>query len=133
MSSEFVGAGWAFPIRTDSAGGIALVSGVREIEESMELILRTAPGERPMRPDFGCRIHDEIFAAVRPATIGRIAQDVREALARWEPRIGVTEVTISVDPNEASLLYIDISYTIRSTNDRRNLVFPYYTIPQEAE
>jgi phage baseplate assembly protein W len=133
MTDDFVGVGWAFPLRTDAAGGIALVSKGREIDESIRLILGTAPGERPMRPEFGCRIHDEVFAGIGAGSAGRIAQDVRDALARWEPRIEVTDVDVSLDREDASILYIEISYTISTTNDRRNLVFPFYTIPEEAE
>ena len=132
MSNEFIGVGWAFPLRTDSTGGIALVSREREIEEAIRLILGTAPGERPMRPEFGCRIHDEVFAEADNATAGRIATDVRDALRRWEPRIAVEEVVVTLDPTDPSTLFIDVRYTIRSTNDRRNLVFPFYTIPAEV-
>ncbi len=132
MSDEFIGAGWAFPLRTDATGGIALVSREREIEESIRLILGTAPGERPMRPEFGCRIHDEVFAEADAATAGRLATAVRAALRRWEPRIALEEVVVTLDPVEPSTLYIDVRYTIKSTNDRRNLVFPFYTIPAEV-
>ena len=132
MSDEFIGAGWAFPLRTDATGGIALVTREREIEQSILLILGTAPGERPMRPEFGCRIHDEVFAAADAATAGRIASDVRASLRRWEPRIRVEEVIVSADPDEPSTLYIDVRYSVKATNDRRNLVFPFYTIPAEV-
>ena len=132
MSDEFIGAGWAFPLRTDATGGIALVTREREIEQSILLILGTAPGERPMRPEFGCRIHDEVFAEADAATAGRIASDVRESLRRWEPRIRVEEVIVSADPDEPSTLYIDVRYSVKATNDRRNLVFPFYTIPAEV-
>lgn len=132
MSDEFIGAGWAFPLRTDATGAIALVEREREIEESVRLILGTAPGERPMRPEFGCRIHDEVFAGADPATAGRVASDVREALRRWEPRIVVHDVTVTLDADDPAVLYIDVRYSIRSTNDRRNLVFPFYTIPTEV-
>lgn len=132
MSDEFIGAGWAFPLRTDATGGIALVAREREIEESIRLILGTAPGERPMRPEFGCRIHDEVFAEADAATAGRISIDVRAALRRWEPRITVEEVVVTLDPDDPSTLYIDVRYTVKSTNDRRNLVFPFYTLPAEV-
>jgi len=132
MSDEFIGAGWAFPLRTDATGAIALVSREREVEESIRLILGTAPGERPMRPEFGCRIHDEVFAEADAATAGRIAADVRTALRRWEPRVSVDEVIVTADADEPSTLYIDVRYSVRSTNDRRNLVFPFYTIPAEV-
>jgi hypothetical protein len=131
MSEEFIGKGIAFPLRIDATGGLAVVEREREIEEAIRLILATSEGERPMRPDFGCRIHDYIFASPDPATGDRIAYEVRASLRRWEPRIEVLSVEVSPDPGEASTLFIDISYSIRGTNDPRNLVFPFYTIPDE--
>ena len=131
VNDEFIGAGWAFPLRTDATGGIALVSREREIEESIRLVLGTATGERPMRPEFGCAIHDEVFAPGNAATFGRIAADVRSSLRRWEPRIAVQEVEVSPDEDDASTLYIDIRYSVGSSNDPRNLVFPFYVIPAE--
>jgi hypothetical protein len=128
---DFIGAGWAFPLATDATGGIALVVREREIEEAIRLILATAPGERPMRPEFGCRVHDHVFAPINASTAGAIARDVRYALELWEPRIDVQEVLISFDQADLGTLFIDIHYTIRSTNDTRNLVFPFYVIPEE--
>jgi phage baseplate assembly protein W len=129
MSDVFVGSGLAFPMRVGPTGGIALVVRDEEIAESMRLILGTSPGERPMRPDFGCPIHDHVFAPADAATIGMIGFEVRNSLARWEPRIEVTEVVVTQDESQPSLLYIDITYLIRDTNDPRNLVFPFYVIP----
>lgn len=129
MSEEFVGRGWAFPLRTDATGGIALVSREREIEEAIRLVIGTSPGERPMRPEFGCRIHDYVFASADGATASAISAEVKAALRRWEPRIDVDEVTVSFDARDAAVMYIDIRYAIRRTNDRRNLVFPFYVIP----
>ncbi|BFO14754.1 hypothetical protein SHKM778_11420 [Streptomyces sp. KM77-8] len=131
MSERFIGRGWGFPLRVGPTGGIALVEREREIEEAIRLVLGTAPGERPMRPEFGCGIHDYVFAPGDGATAGRIAQRVREALERWEPRIAVDDVVVAFDAVEDGTLYIDVHYTLRSTNDRRNLVFPFYTIPSE--
>ena len=132
MSNEFIGAGWAFPLRTDATGGIALVRHEREIEESIRLILGTAFGERPMRPEFGCGIHDYIFAPTDATTAGRIAYEVRASLRRWEPRIDVVDVIVDVAPDDQALLYIDVRYTISNSNDPRNLVFPFYVIPAES-
>lgn len=129
MGQQFVGSGWAFPMRTAASGGIALVSGDREIEESMRLVLATAPGERPMRPEFGCAVHELVFAPVNASTVGRIQYAVRQCLDRWEPRIAVTDVAVSVDTGDTSILYIDVRYTIRGTNNPRSLVFPFYVIP----
>ncbi len=131
VSEEFVGRGLAFPLRTDPTGRITLVTNHREIEQSIRLILGTAPGERPMRPEFGCAIHDQIFGGVDADTAGRVAIMVEEALERWEPRIGVTRVEVTFG-DDASLIYIDVHYSVGDTNDPRNLVFPFYTIPPEA-
>ncbi|GLZ42714.1 GPW/gp25 family protein [Actinokineospora sp. NBRC 105648] len=129
MSERFIGRGWAFPGGVGPTGGIAMVEHEREIEQAIRLILGTAPGERPMRPEFGCGIHDFVFAPSDGATAGRIAAEVRAALERWEPRITVSDVLVSFDTADAGVLYIDIRYTIRARNDPRNLVFPFYTIP----
>jgi phage baseplate assembly protein W len=129
VTTDFVGAGWSFPVRTDPTGSIALVRRDRELQEAIRLILGTSPGERPMRPEFGCRIAEHVFGVADAGTAGQIAEDVRTALDRWEPRIDVDEVSIAFDRVEAGTLYIDVHYTVRDTNDVRNLVFPFYAIP----
>jgi phage baseplate assembly protein W len=131
VNEEFIGRGWAFPLRTDATGGIALVSREREIEEAIRLILGTTPGERPMRPEFGCRIHEYIFGLADGATANAIAAEVRRSLRRWEPRIDVQDVVVTFDALDQTLLYIDVRYAIQQTNDSRNLVFPFYVIPGE--
>src|SRR4029077_3321265 len=132
MSEEFIGSGWAFPMRTDATGRIALVSREQEIEESMRLILGTAIGERPMRPEFGCEIHDYVLESADAETAARVAAAVRASLRRWEPRIEVRDVIASFDTEDSSTIYIDIRYTVGETNDPRNLVFPFYVIPAES-
>lgn len=131
MAEEFIGRGWGFPLSTTANGSIALASGDREIEEAIRLILSTSFGERPMRPEFGCGIHDHVFASADATTAGVIIYEVRRALDRWEPRIVVQDVVVSFDRVAAGMLYIDIHYAKRGSNDPRNLVFPFYTIPEE--
>jgi uncharacterized protein len=133
VGQEFIGAGWAFPLRTDRTGSIALVRDQREIEESIHLILATSPGERPMRPEFGCSVHDYVFAPADAATAGDISYAVRVALNRWEPRITLEDVVVHFDGADEGVLLIDVKYTIRGTNDPRNLVFPFYVIPRNSE
>jgi phage baseplate assembly protein W len=132
MASEFIGAGWAFPLRMDATGRVALVAGEEELEEAIRLIIGTAYGERPMRPDFGCGIHDVVFGSADAATAGRVAFEVRSSLARWEPRIEILGIEVTFDEADRSVLYIDIRYRATSTNDPRNLVFPFYMIPAET-
>jgi uncharacterized protein len=131
MSDFFVGRGIAYPMRVGPTGGIALASRDEEIAESMRLILGTSPGERPMRPEFGCPIHEHIFAPSDATTTGLIAFEVRNSLQRWEPRIDVHDVVVTAAEDQPALLFIDVTYSIRDANDRRNLVFPFYVIPNE--
>lgn len=132
-AAAFVGRGLAFPLRTDATGRLALVEDRTEIEEAIHLVVRTAPGERPMRPDFGCRIHDHLFDSINETTVGTVAFDVEQAITRWEPRVDVEAVEVFADPEEASLLYIQVVYRVKHNNDERNLVFPFYTIPNAED
>lgn len=131
-SQDFIGAGWAFPLGVGPQGGIALVRREVELEQAMRLILSTYPGERPMRPLFGSRIRDFVFRPVNMETIAELTRAVRDALVQWEPRVDVQNVIITPDAAEHSTLYIDIQYRPKDTNDRRNLVFPFYTIPEDG-
>jgi phage baseplate assembly protein W len=127
MAEEFVGTGVAFPVRTDASGSLALVSGETEIRESIRLILGTAFGERPMRPEFGCGIHDLVFAP----SDARTAYEVRQSIERWEPRIALHDVDVTFDDADTGTMLIALTYAVRGTNDPRNLVFPFYTLPAE--
>ncbi len=118
-------------MRTTAGGDVALVAGEREIEEAMRLILETARMERPMRPEFGCGIHDYVFDGVDPTTLVRIAHEVRSSLERWEPRVDIEDVTATADDLEHEVVNIRVLYSIKGANDPRNLVFPFYVIPQE--
>jgi phage baseplate assembly protein W len=131
MTEDFVGRGVAFPLRCDAQGRLALVDRDQELAESIRIILGTSPGERPMRPHFGCAIHQYVFAPADASTAGRIAHEVRVALEQWEPRIDVLDVVVEGDGDDPALLFIDIRYQQRDTNDPRNLVFPFYVIPTE--
>jgi phage baseplate assembly protein W len=131
VSAQFIGAGWAFPLRTDATGSIALVTKDREIAEAIRLVLATSPGERPMRPEFGSRLAEYVFAPANATTAGQLANEVRVALERWEPRIDVTDVDIGFEAAASGIVYLDVHYQIRGVNDPRNLVFPFYIIPEE--
>lgn len=131
MAEAFVGSGLSFPLRTTASGAVALVSHDQELAESIRLILGTAYGERPMRPEFGCGIHNLVFAPSNSTTAGQAAYEVRRSLARWEPRVDVEDVVVGYDPGNTALMYVSISYKVKGGNDPRNLVFPFYTIPPE--
>lgn len=131
MAESFVGRGWRYPLGTDAAGGIAMASEDRQIEQAMRLILATAKGERPMRPEFGCGVHDFVFAPANATTAGRIAVEVERSLTFWEPRIDVKSVDVSIDAVAGNTLYINIIYEKKGSYDPRSLVFPFYVIPEE--
>jgi len=129
---DFLGVGWAFPVGVDARGRIALARQERDIEDAIRIILLTPKGQRVMRPEFGCQIHDLMFAPNDATTAGLAAYYVEEALGMWEPRIHVKEVNARPDPENQGRLLIDISYEVKATHDSRSLVFPFYRIPEEA-
>ena len=131
MAEDYIGRGWRYPLGTDASGSIALNSNDQELEQAIRLILTTAPGERPMRPRFGCGIHDFVFAPADANTAGRLSVEVKRALTFWEPRIEVKSVDVSVDQYARNTLYINILYEKKGSYDPRNLVFPFYLIPEE--
>jgi uncharacterized protein len=127
MNNDFFGIGWQFPVsKTDPGNQIAMARYEESIRQAIWIILGTAPGERVMRSDFGCGIHDLVFAVNRASTAGQAANQVRAALIRWEPRIDVLNVSAASDPGDATLLLIEIEYRVRTTNNRFNLVYPFY-------
>jgi phage baseplate assembly protein W len=129
--TEIIGSGLAFPLQVDRRGGIALARDETDIEQAIELILGTAPGERPMRPEFGCGVHDFVFDSIDASTVGKMEEAIRDALDRWEPRVIVQTVEFDLDHVGEGRLVIDIGYRVRVTNTMRNLVYPFYVIPAE--
>lgn len=128
---DFLGRGWAFPIRISPTGGIALSAHTYDINEAIKIILSTAKGERHMRPEFGCAIHDLVFAPNNATTAGLVKTYITEAIGWWEPRVILLDVIVSTDPDERNRLLIDVYYKIRATNEPRNLVYPFYLIHPE--
>jgi uncharacterized protein len=123
----FLGLGWNFPVSLDDNGQVRLARDAEEgIRQSIWTILGTSPGERVMRPGFGCGINDMVFGAANAATATAAAAAVREALALWEPRIDVLDVRAAADPAQPGVLNVEISYQVRSNNSRFNLVYPFY-------
>jgi uncharacterized protein len=129
--SGVLGTGLAFPLSVDRRGAIALATGEEDVEQAIRIILGTSPGERPMRPEFGCRVHDYVFDVVDGETLGRMEGEVRSALARWEPRIEVDGIAFDTGQAALGRLEILIAYRVRSTQTVRNLVYPFYIVPAE--
>ncbi len=131
--SDFIGRGISFPLRVDQSGSIAMTAGVTDLDSSIRMVLSTAPGERLMRPQFGCRIWEQLFEPINANTLGLMSEAVREAIARWEPRVTVSDVRVEPAPSSHGEVRIHVDYVVRATNDRRNLVYPFYVIPREDE
>jgi len=125
MLADFLGKGWKFPVHQNEKQHVAISYGEESIRDSIWIILATAPGERVMRPDFGCGLHHLVFAVNEAATLGQVKKKVREALAKWEPRIDVLDVDTEVR-GRGEVLLINVHYRVRSTNNFFNLVYPFY-------
>jgi phage baseplate assembly protein W len=142
VGREILGVGWHFPVRVDTSngahnsavgrasGGIALARHETDIEQAVRIILSTRPGERRMRPAFGCRIHELLFDPINARTFGLVRRFVTEALERWEPRIEVQEVEVDHTGAEGTI-DISVVYEIRATKEERSLVYPFYVIDEE--
>ncbi len=124
--NKIIGSGFAFPMQIDALGGAELSSDDENIRQSMMCIIGTAPGERMMRPTFGCAIHDILFEPNTAVTAAKIEYEVKRSLTEFEPRIGDVEVSANPDDSEQSRMNVTISYTIRKTNTKANLVYPFY-------
>lgn len=128
---DYIGQGLAFPLQISQQGGLALAKGFHDIEQAIRIILGTSPGERMMRPEFGCRIHELIFAPNNASTRRLIAHYVELALDRWEPRIEVREINAVTDPARDGGLLIEIIYRIKDTYDQRSIVYPFFLQEEE--
>ncbi|MBZ0116957.1 MAG: GPW/gp25 family protein [Sandaracinaceae bacterium] len=121
-----LGRGWAFPIRVGPRGGLEWSEGDKSVQESLFLLLGTAPGERIHRPELGCGIHDLVFAPNNPATRAEIQRRIRRSILRYEPRIDLGRVDVTPDPERPEVLLIRIDYRIRGHNARGNVVYPFF-------
>ncbi|GAA5514566.1 hypothetical protein Dcar01_03322 [Deinococcus carri] len=130
--SEHLGTGWAFPVATNARGRVALVGGVRAVEQSILMILMTPKGQRVMRPEYGCQIHELLFAPNDASTLGLASYYVHEALTAWEPRIELLGVDADVDEHYPERIVLGIRYRILEDHVEHSLVFPFYRLPLES-
>ena len=128
-SKDFLGRGFAFPPRIDSATGkFVMADSEEDIRQSIYIILMTRTKERAMLPDFGCNLHEYIFELPDSTFEVSIASEVREALMKYEPRVINVDVSVDTKELQNGKVYLNISYTVRATNNPNNLVFPYYVM-----
>ncbi len=123
---SFLGRGFNFPFKVDRKGGIATSAFEENVEQAIQIIIGTAPGERQMRPSFGCKIHDLVFAPANLNTCTLAAQYVKESLVRHEPRVKGIEVECTLDEFETNRLNLRVKYTVRASNNHFNMVYPFY-------
>ncbi len=126
MAKDFLGIGWKYPVKAGFDRKIAMSQYEEDIKEAIWIILATAKGERVMRSDFGCGVHDLVFAPINTATVNLVQNSVQEALTLWEPRIELMNVEVSTEQADEGKLPISIDYRVRVTNNRFNLVYPFY-------
>lgn len=122
----FLGQGFAFPLAVTPHGRLAMARAEAKIEQSIWLILSTSLGERVMRPQYGCGIHDLVFEPNNPTTVARLVDQVRRALVAQEPRIAVLDVTAETSASQPSLLLIHVDYRINENNAIANMVYPFF-------
>jgi phage baseplate assembly protein W len=133
VNKDYLGKGWRFPVDLDRTGSVSTSQFEESIRDSIYIIIGTAPGERIMRPSFGCDIHDLVFAPNNPNTAGLAAHYCEVALNKWEPRISKVKAKARPAPGEANKLLIEITYTVRANSTVRNLVYPFYLRKNEEE
>lgn len=126
MSKDFLGKGWKYPVRADAQQKIAISEYEEDIKEAIWIILGTARGERVMRPEFGCGIHEYVFSSMDAVNLSLIENSVREALTLWEPRIEIIDVKTDTQYAAEGKLVVNIDYRVRATNTQFNLVYPFY-------
>ena len=130
-SKDFLGRGLAFPLQVNARGELALVSAEHDIEQAIRIILGTQPGERVMRPEFGCRAHELLFEPHTMATQALMKQYVSEALRRWEPRIAVQSVRVRADAAQDGAIVVEVNYLVKATHDQRSIVYPFFLVGEE--
>lgn len=126
---NYIGKGLSFPLRLSDRDRLSMVDNEAEIRQSIQIIIMTVPGERVMRPEFGCEIHNLIFHPANWQTAAEAERYVREALQRWEPRIDIESVIVTPGGTEIGELLIDIEYRLTGQPDTRSLVYPFYLLP----
>ncbi len=130
---EYLGKGWRFPVAVNLTGGISTSAYEENVRESIFIILGTATGERLNRPEFGCEIHELMFAPNNQMTAALAQHYCEEALLKWEPRIEDVQVHARPSEGEPNRLDVRISYLISDINEERNLVYPFYLKQPESE
>lgn len=126
-TTSFLGTGWRFPPSFDkTAGQVRMISDEADVQNSLELLLSTRPGERVMVPDYGCDLDEMVYEAISTTFVNYMKDLIHTAILYYEPRITVHDIKISGDRETEGIILIEVDYTIKSDNSRFNFVFPFY-------
>lgn len=134
MNLDFLGTGWSFPPTfSKNTGSVALTSGEEDIARSIEILLTTSRGERVMRSDYGCNLHDLVFEPLSTSAQTYFSEDIRNSIEKYESRIVVNDISIDMSESISGLLLISVDYTVIATHNRYNYVYPYYLESNSSE
>jgi uncharacterized protein len=124
---SFLGTGWGFPPEfSKRPRAVRMVSGEEDIDESLRILIATLPNERVMQPDYGCGLRALVFENVSESTLTQVKDAIRRAVLFFEPRIDLEDIEMDDTQAYGGVLYIRLRYTVRATNSRSNLVYPFY-------
>lgn len=124
---SFLGTGWSFPPSFTRGGAeVDMVSGVEDIHQSLQILLSTQRGERILQEEYGCDLNEVLFEEIDQGLINTLTNVIADAILYHEPRISLDKLDISESESERGLLLISLEYTVRSTNSRFNMVYPFY-------
>ncbi len=124
---SFLGTGWGFPLEFDPVSkAVRMVSDEDDISESLRVLFATRLGERIMQPSYGCGLHGLVFESVNERTVSEVEEAVERAILFFEPRVRLDRIVVDTDQAYDGMLRIQVNYTIRSTNTRSNVVYPFY-------
>ncbi len=126
MTRDFLGTGWAFPILPEPAGGLRYATGEASVQDCLLVLLQTAVGERVMRPAFGTTAPTLVFAPGSPANLRMLESSISDAVRTYEPRVELDSVAAEPTPGEENQVTVSVTYRVRRTNTKANLVFPFY-------
>ncbi|APR88502.1 GPW/gp25 family protein [Minicystis rosea] len=127
LESSFLGRGWAFPPSFSRGGAdVEMVSGSADVQQSLQILIGTTPGERVLEESFGCDLASLVFEELDQGLINSIERLMTDAILEYEPRIEVDRIDVAANDNQPGSVLIEVDYTIRDTNSRFNMVFPFY-------
>ena len=127
IDKSFLGTGWCFPPEfLKSTKEVKMVSEEDDIRESLFILFSTSPGERIMYPTYGCGLRSMVFEGMNENAITEIKDLIDRAVLFFEPRITLNSIEVTTEEQNEGRLNIALEYTVKTTNSRSNMVYPFY-------